>query len=160
MAIFIHFLHLSAAITWVGGQLFLALVLAPTLRKNLSLKERLPVSLAVAHRFKRFSHGALGVLLLTGLWQVRYIFMSSVGSFSATAYGQLFFLKMGFLVLSLVLSLLHDKRWGPAMTRLSDGPESPEFKAATRRMIFWARLNILVTLAIVACAAALRHTSF
>lgn len=160
MDILIHFFHITAAMTWVGGQLFLALVLAPTLRKNLSLKERMPVSLAIARQFKRVSHGALGVLLLTGLWQVRYVFMSSVGSFLNTAYGQVFLLKMGFLFVSLVLSLLHDKRWGPAMTRFSDAPDSPEFKAATRHMIFWARLNILITLAIVGCAAALRHTTF
>lgn len=160
MDILIHFLHLTAATLWVGGQLFLALVLGPTLRKNLPPKERMPLSLAVAQQFKRISHGALGILLLTGLWQVRYIFFSSVGSFLGTEYGRLFLLKMGFLVLNLVLGILHDKRWGPAMARWSDTPESLEFRTATRRMIFWARFNIVVTLAIVACAAALRHTSF
>lgn len=156
----IHFFHLTAAMIWVGGQLFLALVLAPTLRKELAVKDRMPLSMAVARRFKRISHGALGVLALTGFWQVRYMFISSVGSFSSTGYGRLFFLKMGVLLVSVVLSLLHDRRWGPAMARLSETPESPEFKAAARRMIFWARVNILVTLAIVACAAALRHTSY
>ena len=160
MDIAIHFFHLTAAMTWVGGQLFLALVLAPTLRQHLSVNERMPVSLSVAKRFKRVSHGALGVLLLSGLWQVRYLFLSSIGSFYSTAYGRLFFLKMGLLILSLALSVLHDKRWGPAMMRLSAAPDSPDFKASTRRMIFWARVNIFVTLAIVACAAALRHNSF
>jgi putative copper resistance protein D len=160
MDIFIHFLHLTAAMIWVGGQLFLALVLAPTLRAQLSPPERMPLSLAIAKRFKRFSHGALGVLLLTGLWQVRYVFFSSVGSFSDTEYGRIFLLKMGLLFLALVLSVLHDKKWGPALMQKIGSPNSPEFKAATQRMIFWARVNIIVTLAIVACAAALRHTTF
>lgn len=160
MDIVIHFLHLTAAMTWVGGQLFLGLILGPTLRRALPPKERMPLSLAIALRFKRVSHGALGVLLLTGLWQVRYVFLSSVGSFAGTDYGRLFFLKMGALVVSLVLGVLHDKRWGPAMAQWSHSPVSPEFRTASRRMIFWARLNIVVTLAIVAFAAALRHTSF
>ncbi|MBK8576242.1 MAG: DUF4149 domain-containing protein [Elusimicrobia bacterium] len=160
MDILIHFLHLAAAMIWVGGQLFLALVLGPTLRKSLPPKERMPLSLSIAQRFKRISHGALGVLLLTGLWQVRYVFLASLGSFTHTAYGQLFVLKMGLLVLTLVLGILHDKRWGPTMAKWSQSPESPEFKTATQRMIFWARLNVLVTLGIVACAAALRHSNF
>lgn len=160
MAILMHFLHITAAMIWVGGQLFLALVLAPALRKKLLPQERMPLSLAIAQRFKRVSHGALGVLLLTGVWQVRYMFYSSVGSFSNTAYGRTFILKMGLLFLALVLSVLHDKKWGPALMQKSGSPDSPEFKAAAHRMIFWARVNIIVTLTIVACAAALRHTTF
>jgi putative copper resistance protein D len=160
MTTFLHFLHLAAALFWVGGQLFLALILAPILRKTLSPKDRMPLSLAIAQRFKRFSHGALGILILTGFWQVRYIFLASTGAFLETTYGQIFMLKMVFLVTALVLGLLHDKRWGPALTRTSHSPESTEFKTATRRMIFWARLNVGVTLAVVACAAALRHTYY
>jgi hypothetical protein len=67
---------------------------------------------------------------------------------------------MVLLVTALVLGVLHDKRWGPALAKHSHSPESPEFKTAARRMIFWARLNIGVTLAVVACAAALRHTTY
>lgn len=160
MDILIHFLHLTSAMLWVGGQLFLALVLSPALRAKIPPAERMPLSLAIAKRFKRFSHGALGVLLLTGLWQVRYVFFSSAGSFSQTEYGRIFILKMGLLFSALVLSFLHDKKWGPALTAKSGSPNSPEFKAASQRMIFWARVNVIVTLAIVACAAALRHTTF
>jgi putative copper resistance protein D len=160
MDIVIHFLHLAAAMIWAGGQLFLALVLGPTLRKNLSPKDRMPLSLAIARQFKRISHAALGVLLLTGIWQVRYVFLASVGSFTHTPYGRLFVLKMGFLMLALVLGVLHDKRWGPAVAKASATPDSLEFKTAVRQMIFWARFNIVVTLGIVAFAAALRHTNF
>jgi uncharacterized membrane protein len=160
MDIFIHFLHIAAAMFWVGGQLFLGLVLGPVARRQLAPPHRMSLTLAVAQRFKRFSHGALGVLLLTGLYHIRYVFLSSAGSFLDTSYGRLFTIKMGFLVLSLILSVLHDREWGPALTQLSHAPDSPEFIAASRRMLFWARFNIVVTLALVACAAALRHISY
>ncbi|MBL8023036.1 MAG: CopD family protein [Elusimicrobia bacterium] len=160
MATLVLFLHLTAALFWVGGQLFLALILAPVLRKTLTPKDRMPLSLAIAQRFKRFGHGALGILILTGFWQVRYIFFSSTVSFFETDYGRIFGLKMGFLVLTLVLGVLHDKRWGPALVRTSHTPDSLDFKTATRRIIFWARFNIAATLAVVACAAALRLTTF
>jgi uncharacterized membrane protein len=160
MDIFIHFLHIAAAMFWVGGHLFLAFILGPVARRQLPPPQRLPLTLAVAQRFKRFSHGALGVLLLSGLYHIRYVFLSSAGSFLGTSYGRLFTIKMGFLVLSLILSVLHDRKWGPALTKLSHAPDSPEFKTAARRMLFWARFNVVVTLALVACAAALRHISF
>lgn len=160
MEIFVHFLHIVAAMIWAGGQLFLAFVLGPVARRQLAAPQRMPLTLAVAQRFKRFSHGALGVLLITGLYHVRYIFISSAESFLGTSYGRLFSIKMGLLALSLFLSVLHDRKWGPVMVRLADRPESPEFKSAAGRMIFWARFNIAVALAVVACAAGLRHISF
>lgn len=160
MDIFIHFLHIAAAMFWVGGQLFLALVLGPVARRQLAPPHRMPLTLAVAQRFKRFSHGALALLLLTGLYHIRYVFLSSAQSFLETSYGRLFAIKMGLLALSLVLGVLHDRTWGPTMSRLSDRPDSPEFKSAARQMIVWARIHIAVTLAVVACAAGLRHISF
>lgn len=160
MDIFVHFLHIIAAMFWAGGQLFLAVVLGPAARQQMGPKERMPLTLAVAKRFKRLSHVALGLLVITGLYHVRYVFIGSVGSFLETSYGRLFSIKMGLLVLSLVLGILHDRRWGRAMVRLSDQPQSPEFKSASSKMIFWARINIVVTLALVGCAAALRHISY
>ena len=159
MDIVLHFLHVTAAAVWVGGQLFLGLVLGPVLRRTLGPRERLPLSLAVALRFKRVSHGALGVLLLTGLWRVRHLFQASWDPWLSTPYGRVFILKMVLFALMLVLGLLHDRRWGPAVTALADQPDSPAFRDASRRMILWARLNILVTLSVLFCGVVLRHIS-
>ena len=160
MDIFIHFLHIASAMFWVGGQLFLALVLGPVARRQLAAPQRMPLTIAVAQRYKRLSHGALALLLFTGLYHVRYVFISSAESFLSTSYGRLLSIKMGLLALSLVLGVLHDRKWGPTLARLSDRPESPEFKSAATQMIFWARIHIAVTLTVVACAAGLRHISF
>jgi putative copper export protein len=160
MDIFLHFLHLTAAMIWVGGQIFLGLILGPVLRRSMTPKERMPLALAVAKRFQRVSHGALGVLIMTGLWQVRFLFLSSLSSFLDTAYGRIFWAKMVLFVVMLILGVLHDKRWGPALALHADRPDSAEFRSAARRMAFWARLNIGVTLGVVLCAAALRHHSF
>jgi putative copper export protein len=160
MDIAFHFLHLIAAIVWVGGQVFLGLVMAPVLRRAMPVKDRLPISLAIAQRFKRVSHTALAVLLLTGLWSIRYVFFAGIDSFFFTSYGRIFAVKMILLALFLVLGVLHDVLWGPALTRLADRSDSVEFHNAARRMAFWARFNVGVALAIVLCSALLRHTSF
>ena len=56
------FVHVLAAVLWVGGQLTLG-TLVPTLR---TLGEGAPK--AVARRFNRFAWPAFGVLTFTGIW--------------------------------------------------------------------------------------------
>ncbi len=160
MDIFFHFLHVVSVTVWVGGQLFLGLVLGPTVRRFLGPRERMPLSMAIALRFKRVGHGALGVLVLTGLWRVRYLFQTGLASFVDTAYGRVFLLKMALFVAMIVLGVVHDKVHGPALVALAERPDSPEYRAAARRMMAWARVNVLVALAVVFCGVVLRHLSF
>ena len=58
------FLHLAAAVIWVGGQLVLA-GLVPVLRRV--SPEAAP---AAAHRFAAIAWPAFGVLVLTGIWNI------------------------------------------------------------------------------------------
>jgi len=160
MDIFLHFLHVVSVTVWVGGQLFLGLVLGPTVRQFLGPRERMPLSMAIALRFKRVGHAALGVLVLTGLWRVRYLFQTGLGSFADTTYGRVFLLKMVLFVAMVALGVLHDKVHGPALANLADRPDSPEYRAAARRMMAWARFNVLVALSVVFCGVVLRHLSF
>lgn len=160
MDVFFHFLHVVSVTVWVGGQLFLGLVLGPTIRQFLGPRERMPLSMAIALRFKRVGHVALGVLVLTGLWRVRYLFQTGLASFVDTTYGRVFLLKMVLFVAMVALGVVHDKVHGPSLAALAERPDSPEYRAAARRMMGWARFNVLVALAVVFCGVLLRHLSF
>src|SRR5262245_6276700 len=63
----ILWLHLLAALTWIGGLLFQAMVVFPALGRGQLTAERLRFSLSLEVRFRAIMWPAIGVLLFTGL---------------------------------------------------------------------------------------------
>ncbi len=98
----ILWLHIVSASFWVGGMLFLSLVIVPFLRDKPYKKD------FFASAVQRFSfYGtflSLGLLLITGLGITFYI----QGGFRRTIYEKLFL-----FVVILIISLYHDLWAGP-----------------------------------------------
>jgi uncharacterized membrane protein len=61
------FLHLAAAIFWMGGMAFMVLALRPVLVEQLQPPQRLPLIAAVLARFFVVVAISIAVLLVTGL---------------------------------------------------------------------------------------------
>ena len=61
------FLHLAAAILWMGGMAFMVLALRPALHANLQPPVRLPLMAQVLRRFFAVVMASIAVLLATGL---------------------------------------------------------------------------------------------
>jgi uncharacterized membrane protein len=62
------FLHLAAAIFWMGGMAFMVLALRPVLHEQLQPPQRLPLITAVLGRFFVVVAISIAVLLITGVW--------------------------------------------------------------------------------------------
>ncbi|OGL00898.1 MAG: hypothetical protein A3E31_15585 [Candidatus Rokubacteria bacterium RIFCSPHIGHO2_12_FULL_73_22] len=142
LSLALRWLHVLAAVTWLGGMLFVALVLVPIARRldDPALRARLLHLTGV--RFRTVGWIALGLLVATGIGNllVHPVFLSA-GRFHA---------KLGLVLLALVLSVLHDFVFGPR----AGAPGAPP---ALRARASWvARLNVLVVLAIVALGLSLR----
>jgi uncharacterized membrane protein len=60
------FLHLAAAIFWMGGMGFMVLALRPSMAEQLAPPQRLPLLTAVLQRFFRLVAASILVLLATG----------------------------------------------------------------------------------------------
>ena len=58
--------HLLAAISWIGGTIFLSLVLLPVLRREPFASQRAVLFRTTARRFRAGVWGAIAVLLFTG----------------------------------------------------------------------------------------------
>jgi putative copper export protein len=139
------FLHIVLASLWVGGMLFLVLVLAPFVRK---LPTKNQVFQEVGRRFSFY--GTLIALLglfITGLFNVHYTLgFSNIFNFS-NPYTLTLWHKIGLFILIVVISLLHDLYFGK--------------KALEKVFHRWmARLlgfvNLLLSLAVVYFAVLLR----
>lgn len=64
---FILFLHVAAAVVWLGGMAFMVLALRPVLAQQLAPPQRLPFLAAVLKRFFAVVAASIAVLLATGL---------------------------------------------------------------------------------------------
>ncbi len=142
MALAVRWLHLLAAVTWIGGMLFIALVLVPVTRRLTDPALRVRLIQESGRRFRAVGWAALALLVLTGLASLAlrpYLL--------ATARFQW---KLGLVALALGLSAVHDFVLGPWAGRPGADP-------ALRRQVSWlARANLLVVLVVVLLGLALR----
>src|SRR5512132_3741040 len=60
-------LHLLAAVVWIGGMVFLSVVLVPVLRRDGKFAQHAALFRTVAYRFRALVWGAMALLLGTGL---------------------------------------------------------------------------------------------
>ena len=142
MALSLRFLHVLAAIAWIGGMLFVALVLVPVVRTQADPALRARLFHDVGVRFRAVGWAALLVLLATGLanlWLRPYLFTLTR-----------FQWKLGLVVVALVLSAIHDFVLGP---RAGAPAADPSIRVWATSI---ARLNVLVVLIVVVLGLALR----
>src|SRR5919108_4883056 len=96
-------LHLLAAMTWIGGLVFQVLVVFPTLAWAAPTGERWRFALSLEARFRVILWPAVGLVLFTGLVNLMNVWYATVvtaGSISPT------FMLVLSLKLSLVVSMV------------------------------------------------------
>jgi uncharacterized membrane protein len=151
-------LHVLAALLWLGGMFFLAVVGAPVLRSVEPPALRAELFRRLGERFRTVGWVAIAILVLTGLLNLYYRGMLAAelwGSprFWGTRYGTALAWKLGAVTVMIANSAVHDFLSGPAAARLEAG--TPAALAARRRAAWLARLNAVVGLVVVVAAVRL-----
>jgi copper resistance protein D len=147
------FLHILCAIIWIGGMLFIVMILAPLLRSADFRAQAVRVLHVTGKKFKRIAWCCFGVLLVTGFlnagarWGFANLF--TAGFWSTPYPGQVLLHKLLTFVLVICLSWLHDFQIGPravsAMRAAADAPET----ARLRKTAAWmGRGNLFLALLI------------
>jgi uncharacterized membrane protein len=100
--VLITWAHLISASIWVGGSLFIGVVLAPLLKTiSESVEERLGIMIRVGRKFNKIAVPSLIILIVTGLYNSKYI-LSNPETIFATNYGIILTIKI-ILVLALII---------------------------------------------------------
>ena len=148
-------LHVLAAAIWVGGMIFVALVVVPVIRR----KELEGAGARLIHltgvRFRWVGWACFVFLLFTGLFNVFVRgFVSSdlfAAQFWAGPFGKLLAVKLIVFSLILASSALHDFVVGPRAVALwQERPSSAEALRLRRQATHFGRLNLLLALLVVA----------
>lgn len=101
----ITWIHLTSAAIWVGGGLFLGVVLAPILKKtSMSLEERISLMVSVGRRFNRIALPSLIILIITGIYSSHSL-LSNPNLLFETSYGSFLIIKI-FLVIAVIITFI------------------------------------------------------
>jgi copper resistance protein D len=145
-------LHLLAALTWLGGMFFLALVGAPVLRTLESAELRSRLFHQLGERARAAGWVSIGILLATGLANLHYrgLLASDVlfhREFWGTPMGIALAWKLGAVAVMIGVSAVHDFILGPRAGTLPLGSRARE--RARRWSSLLARGNALVGVVLV-----------
>ncbi|HEU5167240.1 MAG TPA: CopD family protein [Chitinophagaceae bacterium] len=131
-------LHIVGAAFWIGGMLFLPLVLLPGIKNN---PDRRNLLMATGLKFRFYGYIVLAIMFVTGLLNIYLRGISfSLDFFIMTRYGQLVELKIILFVLMLTISLMHDVIVG---RKAIDQMENQRIKLIAR---WTGRLLLLIAL--------------
>jgi putative copper resistance protein D len=148
-------LHILAAVTYIGGMIFLALVLVPTIRKP----EYRDIAMDLVHRtgtrFRNVGWVCLGVLVLTGGVNLAFHGIGLLDLLSGEAFrssfGHILGLKLLLVAVLLLMSIVHDFVIGPKATAAwRAAPGSPEAARRRRRAGRYGRTALVLSLLVVA----------
>jgi putative copper export protein len=146
------FVHILSAIIWIGGMLFLALVIVPATR-GLPPPERAALFSAVGQRFRTVGWVCIGLLLVTGVINSAYRGVTWDNVLTAelwtSPFGRVLSLKLAVVAVMLTLSLYHDFVIGPRSVRVMTGPEAQQLR---RLASYVGRIEAILALVVVALA--------
>jgi uncharacterized membrane protein len=151
--LFSVWLHIMAAVVWIGGTIFLAAVLVPAIRRpEIGAIASLLIRVT-AYRFRWIGWVCFAVFFLTGAFNLSY---RGIG-FEELAFSDLWLspfgltlgIKLVLVTMTVALSVLHDFVIGPQATESWErDPDSPQTRRLRHQAVQLARINLLLAVLI------------
>ncbi len=152
-------IHILAATVWIGGMLFLVLVVVPWLRKG-GRKDAAVFLRETGERFRNVGWICFGLMFVTGafnLWArgIRWEDFTRT-EWLLSSFGRTVILKLSAFALVLVVSAVHDFVVGPRATRaIAIDGHSEQARGERRRASILGRANVILALVLVAAGVML-----
>ncbi len=147
-------LHIMAAVAWVGGTLFLVLVLVPAIRQEEFRRIGSALIRFTGLRFRWVGWVCFAIFIITGSVNLaaRGIGFAELmeAPFWQGSFGRTLALKLALVAAILGISALHDFRLGPrAAAAWEADPSSAETLRLRRTAVQLGRWNLLLALAVI-----------
>ena len=149
--------HLVAASIWVGGSIFIGIVLAPLLKTiSDSVEGRLSIMIRVGRKFNTIGVPSLIILIITGIY-------NSVGLIAkpslilSTNYGIILLIKVILVIMLLVVFAIHVRLIRSEVERKieSKNLSGDHLQKLRSKIIMLGRLTVILSLVILLMAALL-----
>lgn len=146
-------LHILAAIAWIGGMVFIVLVIVPSLRRG-DRDAATKLLGESGRRFRTVGWWCFAILIVTGSFNLyaRGVRLHDLvdSRWLASPFGKAVVIKLSIFALVLALSAVHDFAIGPrAIVELERDPSSAMSARLRRRASMLGRVNALLALLLV-----------
>jgi putative copper export protein len=157
--VLVFWLHLTCASIWVGGSLFLGIVLAPMLGTIAdSPADRLALMLRIGRRFNRIALPSFIILIITGIYNSR-AFMLQPNALIDSEYGIILLIKIVFVIVTLIIYVIHIRSIDiETENRIRNGDSNPYIQPVRSRIILLGRVIVGLSLIILFLGALLNNS--
>ena len=151
----VTWIHLISASIWVGGSIFLGVVLAPLLKKmSLSIEERLELMIKVGRRFNKIALPSLVILIGTGIYNSHLVLQSPEILFSSS-YGALLITKIVLVIALIVTFAVHIRLFSKDIEQKISARQiaDMELKKLNKKGMILGETTVVISVAILFFAA-------
>ena len=153
--VIVTWIHLISASIWVGGSIFLGVVLAPLLKKmSLSIEERLELMIKVGRRFNKIALPSLVILIGTGIYNSHLVLQSTEILFTSS-YGAFLITKIILVIALIVTFAVHIRLFSKDIEQKISARQIAdiELKKLNRKGMILGETTVVISVAILFFAA-------
>ena len=154
VSVIILWIHLFSAVLFVGGSFFMWLVVMPSSHRFAKDEsERTEIVGKIAKDFARISNPTLGILLLTGIYNISWYLPSYQDLFLFQTYGDRVLLtKVVLVVVLVILIYTHGLYYGRKIVKFAREKNVEGLKAVRKRsrVISFANLALMIVILVLA----------
>ena len=151
----VTWIHLISASIWVGGSIFLGVVLAPLLKKmSLSIEERLELMIKVGRRFNKIALPSLVILIGTGIYNSHLVLQSPEILFTSS-YGAFLITKIILVIALIVTFAVHIRLFSKDIEQKISARQiaDMELKKLNKKGMILGETTVVISVAILFFAA-------
>jgi copper resistance protein D len=151
----VTWVHLICSSIWVGGSIFIGIVLVPVLKSHTkSLEELVALMIKVGRRFNRITVPAFGILIATGIYNSRGFFGDPTAILDTT-YGMILLVKIILVITTVGTYVVHVRLLNADMERkiISGQGGNIYVQSVRKKIIILGEIIVVLSIVILLLAA-------